>query len=68
MVEKLTRILTLFGPMEFSIKLHAIKSGWSIVYIEGPHVMVSKDVAFISLKIDLALPKSAKLDLGLLTV
>ena len=27
--------LTLFRTMEFSIKVHTIKSGWSIVYIEG---------------------------------
>ena len=25
--------LTLFRPMEYSIKLHTIKQGWSIVYI-----------------------------------
>ena len=28
--------------MEFSIKLHAIKSGWLIVYIEGSHVIIFK--------------------------
>ena len=28
-------IFTLFRPMEFSIKLHTIKSGWSVVNIEG---------------------------------
>ena len=28
--------------MEFSIELHTIKSGWSIVYIEGSLVMISK--------------------------
>ena len=54
MVEKLTRIITLFGPEDFSIKLHAIKSGWSIVYIEGAQVIISKDITFISLKIDFA--------------
>ena len=35
-------LLTLFRPMEFSIKLHTIKSGWSIVYIEGSHVIIKK--------------------------
>ena len=29
-----TTELTLFRPKEFSIKLHTLKSGWSIVYIE----------------------------------
>ena len=29
--------------MDFSIKLHTIKSGWSIVYIEGVPVVISKD-------------------------
>ena len=28
--------LTLFVPMEFPIKFDMVKSGWSIVYIEGP--------------------------------
>ena len=30
---------TLFRPMEFPIKQHTIKSGWSIVYIEGSLVL-----------------------------
>ena len=30
----LQSVLTLFRPMEFSIKLHEIKSGWSAVYNE----------------------------------
>ena len=28
--------------MEFSIKLHLIKSGWSIAYIEGSHDIISQ--------------------------
>ena len=28
-------LLTLLRPMEFSIKFDTVKSGWSIVYIEG---------------------------------
>ena len=39
---KCSTCITLFRPMEFSIQLHTIKSGWSIVYIEGPQVIVSK--------------------------
>ena len=34
--------LTLLRPIEFSIKLQTIKSGWSIVYIVGSHVVFSK--------------------------
>ena len=34
-------MLTLFKPMEFSIKLHTIKSGWSIVNIEGSNDLSS---------------------------
>ena len=45
--------LTLLRPMEFSIKLHTIKSGWSIVYIEGSYVIISKqNIVFLSLEID----------------
>ena len=29
--------------MEYSIKLHTIKSEWSIVYIEGSQVTISKN-------------------------
>ena len=34
--------MTLFRPMEFSIKLHTIKSGWSIVYTDGTHVIITE--------------------------
>ena len=34
--------LSLFGPMEFPIKFDTVKSGWSIVYIEGSQVIISK--------------------------
>ena len=47
-----------FRPMGFSIKLHAIKTGWFIVYIEGSQVIISRKIhiAFLSsLKIDLVL-------------
>ena len=48
--------------MKFSIKLHAIKSGWSIVYIEGSQVMVSQNIVFLSLNIDFVLANSADSD------
>ena len=34
--------LTLFRPMAFSIQLHTMKSGWSIVYIEGQQFQKKK--------------------------
>ena len=54
-------VLTLFKPMEFSIKLHAIKSGWSIVHIEGDRLYFpkKKKKLFTSLKINFVLPNSA---------
>ena len=57
--------LTHFGPMEFSIKLHVhtIEAGWSIAYIEGSQVMISKNIVFLSLKIDFVLVNSADPDL-----
>ena len=35
--------LTLLRPMEFSIKFDTVKSGWSIVYIEGSQVISKTD-------------------------
>ena len=32
--------LALYRLMEFSIQLHIIKSGWSIVFTEGSQVMI----------------------------
>ena len=43
-----------FKPMEISIKLHAINSGWSIVYIEGPQILIFK-IYCISFSEDLIL-------------
>ena len=54
--------LTPFGQMEFSIKLHTIKSGWSIVYNEGSQVENFKNIAFLFLKIDFVLLNSADPD------
>ena len=48
--------------MEFSIKLHTIKSGWSNVYFEGTKVIISKNILFLSLKIDFVTANSADLD------
>ena len=49
--------------MEFSIKLHAINSGWSIVYIEAIQAIISKNNSvFLSLKIYFVLPNSADPD------
>ena len=42
--------------MDFSIKFHTIKLGWSIVYIEGSKVV------FLSLKIYFVLANSADPD------
>ena len=36
--------LTLFGPMDFSTNFNAVKSGWSIVYIEGSQVITSQNL------------------------
>ena len=38
--------------MDFSIKLHIIGSGWFIINIEGSQVMISKNIVFLSLKIN----------------
>ena len=32
-----TFILTLFQPMDFSLRLHTIMPGWFIIYIKGSH-------------------------------
>ena len=49
--------------MEVSIKLHTIKTGWTIVYIEGSQVIISKNnIVFLSLKIDFVLVISADSD------
>ena len=36
--------------MDFSIKFDTVKSGWSIVYIEGSQVIISKkSIVFLSM-------------------
>ena len=39
-----------------------VKLGWSIVYIEGSQVMISKKYIFLTQKIDFALANSADPD------
>ena len=48
--------------MEFPIKFDTVKSGWSIVYIEGSQVLISKNIIFLSLKISYVFPNSADPD------
>ena len=48
--------------MELPIKFDTVKSGWSIVYIEGSQVIISKNIEFLSLKIDFVLANSADPD------
>ena len=55
-------LLALCRAKKFFIKLHTIKSGWSIVYIEGLRVIVSQNIVFLSLNIDLVLANSADAD------
>ena len=45
--------------MEVPIKCDTVKSGWSIVYIEGSQVMIFKKYCFFSLKIDFVSANSA---------
>ena len=45
--------------MEYSIKFDTVKSGLSIVYIEGLQIITSKNIAFLSLKTDFVLINSA---------
>ena len=47
--------------MDFFIKLHTIKSGWSIVCIERPQVVLKK-IVFLSLKICFVLTNSVDPD------
>ena len=42
--------------------VHTIKSGWSIVYIVGSQVIISKNIVFLSVKINFVLANSADPD------
>ena len=48
--------------MEFSVKFDTVKSGLSIVYIEGLQIKTSINIAFLSLKTDFVLINSADPD------
>ena len=48
--------------MEFSIKLNLIKSGWSIVYIEGSQIIIPPKIMFFILKMAIVLANSADPD------
>ena len=50
------------GPMECSKKVDTITIGWSIVYIEGLQVIKSKNIIFLSLRIDFVLANSTDTD------
>ena len=49
--------VTLFGPMDFTIKCDTFSLGWSIEYIEGSHVIL-----IYSLEIDSVVDNSANPD------
>ena len=40
--------IALLRPMQFSMKLHEIKSGWVIVYIKGSLVLISKNIGIVA--------------------
>ena len=48
--------------MEFSIKYDTVKSGWSIVDIEGSQVIIKKKQHIFSVKIDFDFANSAEPD------
>ena len=43
----------------FSMKFYIVKSGWSISFIEGSQVKISKNIIFLPLKIKFVLENSA---------
>ena len=62
LIPVIDKILSLFRQMEISIKFDTVKSGWSIIYIEGSQVIIKRNVVFPSLKIDFGLANSANPD------
>ena len=48
--------------MEFPIKFDTVYSGWLIIYIEGPQVIIFKKYCIFSMKTDFALANSAHPD------
>ena len=53
--------VTLFRPMEFSIKLHTIKSGWSIVYFQWLQVITLKKILYSKTGVKRPLSKRPKM-------
>ena len=50
-----------YTTLQHTIKFDTVRFGWSIVYIDGSHVIISKNV-FLSLKIDFVYANSADPD------
>ena len=48
--------------MDSSFWLYTIYFEWSIIYIEGSQVIISKNIVFLSLRIDFVLANSADPD------
>ena len=48
--------------MKYSIKVDTVKSGWSIIYIEGSQVIISKHIIFLSQMIYFDLANNAGSD------
>ena len=48
--------------MEFSIEFDTVKLGWSIICIEGPQVIISKNMLYLSQKMNFVLGNSADPD------
>ena len=59
---RLVKMVNRFRPMDFFIKLHEIKAGWFIVYIEVSQATISKNIVCLSLKIDFVSANSADPD------
>ena len=43
--------LTLCTPIDFSIQFNTVKSGWCSIHIEGPQVIITTKIVFLTLKI-----------------
>ena len=48
--------------MNFFLGFGTVKSGWSTLYIKGSQAIISKNIVFLSLKIDLVLANRADPD------
>ena len=60
---KIVFLLTLLGPMEFSINFDKAQSGWSIIYIlRGHRLYFPQNIAFLFPKIVFVLTNSVDPD------